>query len=226
LTSETVLGGKLEGVSVIFGQARGDLRVSFEPEPHLDGSMSVGFFDAERWSDQLKAELNGHNRGLWDKDKNKPAFEYRAIEYASEIKTRLAEIIHAFNSKPTRELQEQLPDLPQIYSALSDLMNCCDRAQDGRSAKRLGMACKIFAKFNTPQTGEFSFDSPIESDAVRKIKNGTVELAHQLQRPPTRKELRHKIGWNLETKEFNTKLADAGLGWLPTYWQVRKELTL
>jgi hypothetical protein len=223
------VGGKLQGVSVIFGDA-GDFRMEFKP--YTDGTMKVGSAVA-LGSDGLKAELNKSNRGLWDKEHNRPGTEYRAIEYASEITLRLEEIFGVVRSG------QNLPmlDLREIHIALSDLIECCRRARDKRFAIRLGNPCKFFDQFNRVQTEASSehFDSPVESSEVRKMKNGALCFAKDFQRPPTQKELRQEIKWRTlrtlgKTKpkapgrhsEFKKMLSHAGLTWLPTHWDFRK----
>jgi hypothetical protein len=242
------MGGELIDASIVFGdqtssklkrklkaraggeeqaKARSNLQLTFKPG--LNGEMTVGFLHLP-WPDALKAALNMRGRGLWDKDKAMPGGVYQAIENATGIERRLAAIIEGIAKEEGLEtLQKEMPDLRWIHSALANLLECL---RNRKAAKRAGLASEIYSEFAgraRPNDSQF-FSSVTESGVVNALKNGVLDLALSLQRPPTKAELRHAVGWTKSFRgkarwrlaEFNDHLSDAGLGWLPTDLKLKK----
>jgi hypothetical protein len=222
------LGGELDWVSVAFGNkinahsAKHLQQMIFEPT--LDGKMKVKFSNFSPDPDALKAALNSRTNRLWDKEKDQPGAEYRAIAYADDISKQLRPIVEAIQKRQDLSVfQHDMPRLWQIDSALADLLQCVRHRNAGKRAGRAGEIYLQFASATQSDDSKF-FDSPYESEIVKHLKGAALALALQFQRPPAMSELREQIGWGKKRgikaqwrlAEFKKHLLNAGLGWLPT----------
>ncbi len=218
------LGGQREGSRIIFGKAT-EMQMHFRPK--TDGKMRVSY-SMPLGHDLLRAELNGHGRGLWDNVHNRPGPEYRAIENATNIRQRVADVMEGLRSGlKTRALAGDIPSLFELREALADLLACCGNE---KLANRLNKAYDFHAQFS--QESQFSFnklshrhfESAHESKAINHLKKNAWDLADKLQRPPSMMELRESsTEWGEhQLKEFKIKLGDAGLAWLPSERKLAK----
>ena len=152
------LKGTLIGLEVIFGPAR-EYQMIFKPQP--DGTMRVGCASAIG-KDGLKATLS-KGRKLWDAPTNAPCAEYRAIEDATALEDRMAEVV-----KGTMEM----PSAKEIDIALTNLLESLRK-----NPKRLALASEQFKKFSGEANEGIYFTSPSESYDVRSVKENALFLA-------------------------------------------------
>jgi hypothetical protein len=206
------LGGKLEGVHILFGTNVGELQIRFTPE--VTGELKVGF-SSTMGHDDLKARLNQAGRKMWDNEADRPAREFRAIADA-------AAAVAQTNRENPSDLQSA--DVAQLHYALSNLVNECLSKQQ----RRFNLAARLYQEYNNEAKSVQRFpifDNPDESQQVCRAKELALGFAVRHQRPPTMKELRQAMNWRVRRekgikekglKEFKGVLRRAGLAWLPT----------
>jgi hypothetical protein len=168
--------------------------------------FAVGF-RGELGHDELKAQLNRANRQLWDKEKDEPSAEYRAITGAAQALAQIGDLSMGKPVEPRSMLR--------MYDALRNLLACC------KNAKKLSTAWTVYEQLwqEASEQAPTFFDAVTESPKVRRLKNAGLKLALELERPPTKCELRDRSGWTQQQqKEFNAALRAAGLAWLPLRW--------
>ena len=165
--------------------------------PDFDtGNMRAIRFD--RVPDGLRRkECFAHGRGLWRRA-GSPAPEVVVVERVLDLVDRLKQ------KKP-----EEGPEKAETEQALINLV----KMHPDRREKAMNAVSAI----RRSQSALAAADKEIYRDAspnsIRAL-NEALMLANDLQRPPTRRELMNKMGWEGGIKEFTNLLRAVGLAWL------------
>jgi hypothetical protein len=195
------LGGKKEVIlldenrrqtRIIFGVV-GDTRFIFTPWP---GAWMVALEPTEpkETLEELKRELKKHGRNLWDDARQEPDIAYQAAE-------RLLYCFDWFKGLPSNEGQAA-----QVQIAIVATVQALKRDAKTR-APRLQVAFDLVT-------------DPQWSGHIGKLLDHALMLACELQRPPTKKELKDQFDSTLpqqhpvHSSEFSKLLKMAGLSWL------------
>lgn len=175
--------------------------------PDFDtGKMLVGLCGPVPYNLLIK-ECCRAGRKLWRESpggplaSGRPANEVVVVQRAFDVAARLKQ-----------KSLEELPEKDKAGIKLTDLAELVERPD------RLVLARKVVSTIEQSQSTmigsagkTYRWASP---EAIR-VLDACARRAGQLQRPPTRKELREAVKWPEEAiKEFTNLLRDVGLAWL------------
>ena len=214
------LGGKKAGSDIIFG-SEGETQLFFRPSK---GS----FGGAPRWTVSLKGNTSRHdlqrelskaNRGLWDREKDEPSVAFKAAEqllacHVEELQALRVEVRqpHELNERPKIEaVMEQLFKVIELLDTVSDrLLRAQDAIRLAGEALSKGLGKKMQKAFDLLRD-----DSQWPQD-VTNLQIHAMVLAGELQRPPTKAELRKRYDPDrrIDPSKFAKLLKHTGLSWL------------
>ena len=180
---------------IIFGPV-GETRFIFMPE----GAASRVALDAKpTLKEELKRELNKTRRNLWNADKEEPDIAVQAVDALLSWSQDWQDFIALSKS-------EQEPAM--IYAQLAILTTLQALKRDVKNkSRKLQLAFELLEGEGRPSQ-------------IVKLHDHAVSLAAELQRPPSKKELKDRFDSTLppdhpvRPSEFSWLLKAAGLSWL------------
>jgi len=212
------LGGKKAGRDIIFG-TDGETRLVFSPS---DSRLKrAARRTISRWTVSIlpipvsgydaRRELNKSGRELWDKEKDEPSLAFKAAEQLLACNVEKLEALHV-EVTPLRELNES----PATEMVMEQLSIVSEQLLSAQAA--IGLVVEVLSKkfggrklqkaFELLQGGQLPQD-------VTKLRFDALALAGELQRPPTKRELRERYDPGMDPSQFAKLLRHAGLSWLP-----------
>ena len=173
---------------IIFGRA-GDTRFIYMPDR---GGWRVALDAKPALKEDLKRELNKSWRELWNTDKDKPDIAVQAVDALLYWSQNWQD----FSDQERAMIYAQLAILTTLDALKRDLKN---------KSHKLQLAFKLL-------TGEGA------ASQIDKLYGHAVALAVELERPPTKKELKGRFDSKLphpfDPSEFSKRLKETGLSWL------------
>ena len=230
------LGGTKVGAQIVFGP-EGETQLIFEPPRFKQSSLWAVSLKGNISHHDTQRELNKAGRGLWDRERGKPAIAYQAAEQLLacyiEIecqfrRTLLLLLLRRLREKakqdgetaedtpftyPKPEIDKLREQLAVVEEQLGTVSEQLATAQDAISLTvetlSKGLERKLQKAFDLLQGDQWPQD-------IQKLWDCARILAAKLQRPPTKAELRmhYKPNVTLKEKDFSPLLKHAGLSWL------------
>ena len=145
----------------------------------------------------LRKECSRSGRGLWMR-RGRPAPEVAVVQRAFDLVDDIKQ------KKPG-----EWPEKAEIAQALINLVEM----HPDRLKKATNVVLAIRRSEPTLAEADKEIYRDASPEAIRALNEALI-LANDLQRPPTRRELMDKVGWEGGIKEFTNLLRKVGLAWL------------
>ena len=215
------LGGRKTGAEIVFGPESGTQLIFTPSKGRFEGAarwivclppVTTSRYDTRR-------ELSKANRGLWDGEKDEPSAAFKAAEQllacdVEKLQALRVEVrqLHELNERPkTETVMERLSIMGERLNRVSEQV-LGPQAAIGLLVEVLskGLGGKLQIAFDLLRD-----DGQWQED-ISKLRDHALLLAGELQRPPTKRELRKRYNpsGTLKESEFSQLLKHAGLSWL------------
>ena len=184
---------------IVFGPV-GETRFIYMPE---GGGWRVAL-DAKPSVEELKSELNKTRRNLWNAAKEKADIAFQAVDALLTC---------------SRDWQDFLA-LPESKQKKADVYRAMVNVQLAILTTLQALKRDVKTKRRKLQLAFERLDDPQWPRQIEKLRHHALMLAVDLQRPPSKKELKDRFDSTLPPQypvhpsEFSKLLKAAGLSWL------------
>ena len=185
-----LLGESRRQTRIIFG-GEGETRLIFTP---YRGAWMVALEGTPSREDQRR-ELAKSGRGLWNHDKKGPVIAFRAVD-------ALLSCFESFKGLPSNKQQAD-----EVQFAIIATLEALERDTKTKGHKHRGHKLQLAFEL---------LDDPQWPNQIGELRDHALDLAVDLQRPPSKKELKDQFDppERVGPSEFSTLLKAAGLSWL------------
>jgi hypothetical protein len=187
---------------IIFGRV-GETRFIFMPEGSAWKVALDVAVEGTQLLEELKRELNKSRRNLWNADKKKPDIAFQAVHALLTCSRDCQDFLALPKSKHKKAgvypvmINAHLTILTTLQALKRDVKN---------ESRKLQVAFEWLDDHQWPSQ-------------IEKLRHHALMLARDLQRPPSKKELKDRFDprlppYQVRASEFSTLLKAAGLSWL------------